>query len=50
MSNITCNNISQISLVNNHYDHYEFEIFYASIISLMPISKIYTQYIKKLNE
>jgi hypothetical protein len=49
MSNITCNNISQISVVNNHYNHYNhnvFEIFYAAIILLMPISKIYTQLIK----
>ena len=46
MSNITCNNISQISLINNNYNYNQFEIFIGFIVSLMPISKKYTQFIK----
>ena len=53
MSNITCNNISYISYnnilskiyqINNDYN--QFELFLATIITLMPISKKYSQYIK----
>ena len=53
MSNITCNNISNIYhnhilskffQINNDYN--QFELFLASIITLMPISKKYSQYIK----
>jgi len=53
MSNITCNNISKIynnhilsdiSQINNNYN--QFEIFLATIITLMPISKKYSQFIK----
>jgi hypothetical protein len=48
MANITtCDNVS---LVNNEsYDNYEypqFEMFYMAIITLMPISKKYTPFIK----
>lgn len=55
MSNITCNNISNISrnnildniyLLNINSEYNQFEIFLATIISLMPISKKYSQYIK----
>ena len=53
MSNITCNNISYISYnnilskiyqINNEYN--QFELFLATMITLMPISKKYSQYIK----
>jgi len=55
MSNITCNNISNIShnhILDNIYqlninsEYNQFEIFLATIISLMPISKKYSQSIK----
>ena len=55
MSNITCNNISNISrnnildniyLLNINSEYNQFEIFLATIISLMPISKKYSQSIK----
>ena len=59
MSNITCNNISHISrdshlsqvyndsnfYNNNTYNYNQFELFLATIITLMPISKKYSQYI-----
>jgi hypothetical protein len=53
MANLTCNNISNIyhnhilsnnSQINNNYN--QFEIFLATIITLMPISKKYSQFIK----
>jgi hypothetical protein len=50
MSNITCDNISQTQTFdiflakNNNYN--QFEIFLTTIITLMPISKKYSQYIK----
>jgi hypothetical protein len=53
MSNITCNNISYISYnnilskiyqINNDYN--QFELFLETIITLMTISKKYSQYIK----
>ncbi len=55
MSNITCNNISNIShnhILDNIYqlninsEYNQFEIFLATIISLMPVSKKYSQSIK----
>jgi hypothetical protein len=55
MSNITWNNISNISrnnildniyLLNINSEYNQFEIFLATIISLMPISKKYSQSIK----
>ena len=55
MSNTTCNNISNIShnhILDNIYqlninsEYNQFEIFLATIISLMPISKKYSQSIK----
>jgi hypothetical protein len=60
MSNLTCDNISIIDNYSNHsinnysvkYNHYNnlnydhFEIFYATIITLMPISKKYSPFIK----
>ena len=55
MSNTTCNNISNISrnnildniyLLNINSEYNQFEIFLATIISLMPISKKYSQSIK----
>jgi hypothetical protein len=50
MSNITCD--TTISLANNYnhlnhnYNHNHFEIFFATLIMLMPISKKYTHYIR----
>jgi len=54
MSNITCNNISYISSYNNilskiyqlNNEYNQFELFLATMITLMPISKKYSQYIK----
>lgn len=50
MSNITCNNISQLFEVSHanyyNYNYNHFELFLATIITLMPISKKYSQYIK----
>jgi hypothetical protein len=60
MSNTTCDNISILDNYSNHNiinfedyrytrDHYnynEFEIFFLTIITLMPISKKYAPYIK----
>jgi len=55
MSNITCNNISNIYCnnildkiyqLNINSEYNQFEIFLATIISLMPISKKYSQFIK----
>jgi hypothetical protein len=51
MSNITCNNISHIShnnIISNvfHYDYNQFELFLITMITLMPISKKYSQFIK----
>jgi hypothetical protein len=55
MSNITCNNISniyrnnildKIYQLNINSEYNQFEIFLATIISLMPISKKYSQFIK----
>ena len=57
MSNTTCNNISRITQVSpvKYYNDYNynyytynynhFELFLATIITLMPISKKYSQYI-----
>lgn len=46
MSNITTitTNISQIN--NHNYNYNQFEIFLTTIITLMPVSKKYSQYIK----
>jgi hypothetical protein len=55
MSNRTCNNISniysnnilsKIYQLNINSEYNQFEIFLATIISLMPISKKYSQFIK----
>jgi hypothetical protein len=50
MSNITCNNISHNNILSNIYqvnsDYNQFEIFLITMISLMPISKKYSQSIK----
>lgn len=49
MSNITCDNISIVGNYNNKYDHLNynhFEIFFMTIITLMPISKKYAPFIK----
>jgi hypothetical protein len=42
MSNIACNNISNIF----HDDYIQFELFLITMITLMPISKKYSQFIK----
>jgi len=42
ITQITCDNVSQL----NKYNYNQFEIFLITIISLMPISKKYSQYIK----
>ena len=49
MSNITCTNISSgnntlSNLLNNNY--IQFELFLITMITLMPISKKYSQFIK----
>ena len=53
MSNITCNNISNISSNNNlssiyqlNSEYNQFELFLITMITLMPISKKYSQFIK----
>jgi hypothetical protein len=53
MSNTTCYNISIVknydhNLINyrDHYNYNHFEIFFATIIMLMPISKKYSPFIK----
>jgi hypothetical protein len=52
MTDDTCSN-SEVGFVYNHYNNYsqaydynQFEVFYAIIIVLMPISKRYSPYIK----
>jgi hypothetical protein len=53
MSNTTCYNISIVenydhNLINykDHYNYNQFEIFFITIITLMPISKKYSPFIK----
>ena len=50
MSNITCNNISSSYILSKisqkNYEYNQFEIFLITMISLMPISRKYSQFIK----
>lgn len=50
MTNITCDNISRVNnysnLYNNRFNYNQFEIFFATVIILMPISKKYSPFIK----
>ena len=43
-TNVSCDNIFQMN--NHNYNYNQFEMFLTTIITLMPISKKYSQYIK----